>query len=75
MSTRQIEQTYCDICQRSANGDEPDFIYAMNCGHGHDICNECVTRLKVKSLSFCEWICPICNKEKEVSNVPTILFK
>ena len=29
----------CDVCQRDPNGDSPDNVLCLSCGH--DICDEC----------------------------------
>ena len=51
----KVERTVCDKCRRSANGQSPDSIAFLRCGH--DICNEC-SRKNDK--------CPICGKVRVV---------
>jgi len=61
MSTRTIEETFCDVCGKAPDGDDPDFVYAMNCTDRHDVCCQCVPKVGARQLGPGQWDCPVCN--------------
>lgn len=67
MSVREIEERYCDSCDRSPNGMSPDCIYCYRCEH--DICNECQWSIHKEhpEVKFPMAWCPKCNKVVETA--------
>ena len=61
MSTSAEEVTRCDRCGESADGDQVDCVYCLQCGH--DVCTNCEGHLRRHHPEVrhpMEW-CPVCN--------------
>lgn len=62
MATKTITVTVCDVCGREPNGQSPDILDILSCGH--DVCNECCWK-KNKGNGE-DAVCPVCGKPWDV---------
>jgi hypothetical protein len=60
MATRMREVTTCDVCHREPDGESPDHISFLSCGH--DVCNECLRGAHRMGMPETPYVCPSCKQ-------------